>query len=214
MPQTCYTQREYDTLDNEVRNYSSALFRLIDALGRIDRTETELRDSNNEWNLIPLNIRQFYKLMLQAKTYYENNIDMHKQPKFVDAGCGIGDKMLIASFLGMNAYGIEINKEYHKIVRNMFGESKVILGDIRTQSYKDYDIIYYYSPIKHVHGRKFERKVEDDMKIGAILIPCNKHSHNEIRKDLRFKAINYTSSIYVKIKGGKRRFSKAKRKAE
>ena len=74
--------------------------------------------------------------------------------KFIDVGCGIGDKVMLAQFLGFDAYGIEINSHtlglaqyfLHKVVPY----THLILGNAFDIDYSQYSFIYMYVPIYDV----------------------------------------------------------------
>jgi len=108
--------------------------------------------------------------------------DRIRELKFLDCGCGIGNILVIASYLGLDATGIEYELDTYKLGKDVFTfrsihgrHIRMIRGNIIFfQHYGDYDIIYYYSPI---HNRRmqmmFVRKLAKNAKIGAIVIPYN-----------------------------------------
>lgn len=84
-------------------------------------------------------------------------------PKFLDVGCGIGSKVILAGQLGLDAYGLEVNAKYAKIAEalvyrtNTFYDyespqplkrtfKKIFRADGRKFDYSPYDIIYFYVP--------------------------------------------------------------------
>lgn len=126
--------------------------------------------------------------------------------KFLDAGCGIGNIMLLANKAGFLVYGLEIDPTLlttaSKINRNMFFSMKK--QNIMTyKDYGEYDVIYYYCPFScNTKEKVFEKYVENQMKIGAIIIPNFKQS-NKINRDKRFKCVpvgDDRNPIYIKIK--------------
>jgi hypothetical protein len=142
---------------------------------------------------------------------------------FLDAGCGCGNIMLIAAGTTIceRIDGIEINKKavrnantlllanpYEKeaspierrdseYCRKIFN---VMVGDIlKFNHYNVYDIIYYYCPF--INGKfeeKFETKVEDEMKVGAVIFAYSKRN-NRISSDNRFEKIKIRSESHVPI---------------
>ena len=130
-------------------------------------------------------------------------------PKFLDAGCGIGNIMLIAKQCNFCVNGIEYNTTAHRLCKAVMAENysqgKVIKGDILTfKGYKDYDVIYYYVPIDNsVLMKKFTKYLAKNMKIGAII--CVNGGSHEAYNNNSFKKIlgdNYNTqgTIYEKIK--------------
>jgi hypothetical protein len=122
--------------------------------------------------------------------------------KFLDAGCGIGNILLIANRVGLaNTYhGLEYFDNVKREAEHFLGldmknqdhycNITVEKADIATyKHYGKYDFIYYYCPFANSRKEmEFELCVEDQMKVGAILIPMLKNS-SAILKDKRFKAI-------------------------
>jgi len=167
--------------------------------------------------------------------YYNANSDYRgiwalnrRSIKFLDAGCGIGNILTLAQGFHMAGeyHGIEYFKhtaeratlflgldkiKNHKN-RERHDKFKLIQDNILTfNNYGDYDIIYYYCPLedKRLQAR-FEERVEDQMKVGSILIPILKQSR-VVLKDYRFQELDISRTsanpIYMKIKEGKRRSS-------
>jgi SAM-dependent methyltransferase len=141
---------------------------------------------------------------------YKVKRQLHTPPiKFLDCGCGIGNIMLIAEAVGYEAYGIEYEKVTCKIAKDLTwklravrGNRKngsIIHGDITTfEYYADYDVIYYYTPIKDFTKRKqFREKLANDVKVGGVVISYG--GSNYFRNDVRFKIFPKTYWAYRKI---------------
>lgn len=148
--------------------------------------------------------------------------------RFLDAGCGPGNIMLAAHTISLvdNYHGIEFFPETFDRAKSLLGVDngkainrgmKLFKDDIlKFSKYKDYDIIYYYCPFADPQRQVlFEEKVEDDMRIGAILLGNLKKS-GAVRKDYRFKLLpgQFADAAYIKIKGGKRKVSGVKKQSE
>lgn len=123
--------------------------------------------------------------------------------KFLDAGCGIGNTMLLARKIGLDAYGLEIDPTILRFAKEIgICPNNIIKQNILTyKSYGKYDIIYFYRPIKNgAKQTKFEKHVKDQMKQGAILIP-NLMADQRLETDTRFKKVlvERFSRIYQKI---------------
>ena len=93
-------------------------------------------------------------------------------PLFLDAGCGIGNIMLIARVAGFEVAGIEYDPELAKVAKRLTC-SHVHVGDIAEYSqYKKYDVIYYYVPITNRDKMmRFCNRLGKRMRIGAYVIP-------------------------------------------
>jgi SAM-dependent methyltransferase len=143
---------------------------------------------------------------------------------FLDAGCGPGNVMVTARAAGLcDAYhGIEFFDETFKKAQAWLGINergnntyKLFQEDIlKFNHYGKYDIIYFYCPFSdHRLQRRFEERLEDEMKVGAILIGFLKQSR-AIRKDYRFKriqGINAAENVFIKVKKGPRKDSEVER---
>ena len=72
--------------------------------------------------------------------------------KFLDVGCGVGTKVLLASQLFSQADGLEYDQHYYAAARrtisaNKVKNSRIIKGDALVfPAYGEYDIIYLYRP--------------------------------------------------------------------
>lgn len=125
--------------------------------------------------------------------------------RFLDAGCGIGNIMLLARTMGFDVCGLEIDPTVIKVAKQI---NRDIASDIKKQNittykkYSNFDVIYYFCPIdQREKQQKFEEYVENQMKVGAILIPNYKAS-GKIRKDKRFNIIEPEDSncfVYKKV---------------
>ena len=146
--------------------------------------------------------------------------------KFLDAGCGIGNIMLLAHGLKMcnRTHGIEYFKETFNAAKQWLGEWRshtdyhLFRADImKFSKYKDYDIIYFYCPFSDERLQvRFEERLENHMKVGAILVPHLKKGA-AIRKDDRFESLEIAGRsgdgwysgpyAFIKVKGGRRKVS-------
>jgi len=140
--------------------------------------------------------------------------------KFLDAGCGIGNVMVTARACGLagHYHGIEYFDKTYERAQNWLGldhqqrsRYKVFKDDIlKFQKYGDYDIIYYYCPFSDGElQRKFEEYLEDEMKVGAVLVAFLKQSRT-ITKDYRFRRVDGipgADCVFLKTKKGPREIS-------
>lgn len=163
-----------------------------------------------------------------------------KSVSFLDAGCGIGNIVVIAQVLGFKAFGLELDDKaieafktkvadvmmrpvddpgdgldyVHKPSRPDWFKGRIgsnmvypiAKQDImKFKNYGNYDVVYYYCPFSDVEREKrFERRVENQMKKGAVLIPADKRD-GRITKDKRFELLkvpsdSLTESCYIKVR--------------
>jgi SAM-dependent methyltransferase len=104
---------------------------------------------------------------------------------FVDAGCGLGHKLVLAYALGfLKITGLEIDPLYcqkaRTICRNIKEHGRVFWHfepeikkeDIIQSDFSSYDVIYFYHPLSDDKKQtRFEKRVVDTAKKGAIIIP-------------------------------------------
>lgn len=87
--------------------------------------------------------------------------------RFLDVGCGLGNKVWIAQVLGFDAYGIEINQKYVEIASEYLGTHRIFCHDgIAFQDYAQYDVIYFYNPMP---SGELETAIVATAKKGAII---------------------------------------------
>lgn len=169
------------------------------------------------WHFIPLETYRVIQQLKFAKEYAartrtDNEV---KNNRFLDAGCGPGNIIMLAKDMGMSYYGshhgIELDKEAADLGRILTGSFRsakesirgiyngafthIFNGDIVTfKYYKRYGIIYYYCPIKlHPLQVLFEERLEDSVLKNTILIPNLKQS-GIISNDDRFLTVKCVNS--------------------
>jgi len=184
---------------------------LLEAAG--DFSEKEAKHKAGSWEALPHspmgNIKEFTflkELLEDDKRWSGYDQD---NTKFLDAGCGIGNVLLLAScvILTTEYHGLEL---FPDVIRNAVkwlgldenycnGNITIFKQNVKTfEHYRDYDIIYYYSPFRDKEKEKlFEEYVEDTMKVGAVLMPHLKQSRR-IGKDDRFEKLR--KNTFIKIK--------------
>lgn len=68
--------------------------------------------------------------------------------RFLDVGCGLGNKVWLAQTIGFDAHGIEINQRYADIAGECVGTNRIVCHDgITFPDYDQYDVIYFYNPM-------------------------------------------------------------------
>lgn len=94
--------------------------------------------------------------------------------KFLDVGCGIGSKLLVAQSYGFQVSGLEVRPEYVSVARIICPNADVILGDaMEFTRYGEYDFIYCYRPFKEDSKEdQLEDRIIAQMKSGAwVFLP-------------------------------------------
>lgn len=149
----------------------------------------------------------------------------NKKPKFLDCGCGAGNilhvygevasRMLntnLAAAVARHGWaidGIELRRDVAKLGNMMTPRHcNIYCSDLlKFRKFKEYNIIYYYFPIKHKRLEVlFEEILEDSVKVGTIIVPNCKMS-NAWKNDKRFIGISTNLSehrLMLKVAGGMR----------
>jgi hypothetical protein len=113
-----------------------------------------------------------------------------KNPRFIDVGCGIGDKVILASMFGMEASGIELNQDtaaFAGYITRLIGldddryddwdddgddgeSPQIIRGNAFAHNFSPYNLVYTYLPSsdRDVLARLYDHCMTT-MQNGAIL---------------------------------------------
>jgi len=205
--------------EKELLSAFSSLFNDIVTIAKYRTMGNHNEDAlkkKGSYSFIPFSSIRAYLMFYHLKKWVGD-----RRAKFLDAGCGIGNILMIAkkAKLANEYHGLEYfdnvkNEAEHflgldikdPLARYLSPNISVKKADIATyKHYGEYDFIYYYCPFCNIKKEKdFELRIEDQMKVGAILIPMMKNSYL-ITKDKRFKEIlpkqpNWLNNIWVKIK--------------
>ncbi len=95
--------------------------------------------------------------------------------RFLDVGCGIGDKPLFAYTMGIeSSSGIEYNRHTFELARYFLKDTevKLIKGDaLKYKHYSNYNLVYMYNPILDY---KIELKllytIYDQLEVGSTIL--------------------------------------------
>jgi 2-polyprenyl-3-methyl-5-hydroxy-6-metoxy-1,4-benzoquinol methylase len=130
---------------------------------------------------------------------------------FLDAGCGVGNMLLLAHSVGfIKVGGIEFDEKTARIARKLLKctineyDYKIVKADLKKYNkYEDYNVIYYYQPL-HVNCMpKFLDLLGRNMKVGAVVIVNGRDPFGEDRKFKRIlKSLDVLpiDGIYEKVK--------------
>lgn len=153
--------------------------------------ESEIQKDGKHYGFIPTeglyylhafkqlyNVLKAKKLKRTQRTWLEKD----EEPRFLDAGCGIGNILLAASACGFGVAGIELDRKTYEIAKRLTrpdlrfynrGPTRIFRDDIlRFNKYNQYDVIYFYQPMSSdALMDKFVWKLAEDVKVGAFIIP-------------------------------------------
>lgn len=89
--------------------------------------------------------------------------------RFIDVGCGIGTKCLLAREHGLDVYGIDRIQGYVDRARELGVNAEV--ADVRGwPRYRDFDIVYVSHPMRPDPESVFEVWLHDQMSPGSVLV--------------------------------------------
>ena len=142
------------------------------------------------YKCIHLNPDRFCSIM-EGVLKNENIAPTHTHTlKFLDIGCGVGEKIYLASLFNLNTFGLELRpqliEEGKRLLESIgfecgrwethFGHTHhqncFIQGDALTYDYKEFDILYFYCPLMDSQlQEELEEQIVKTAKSGAIIIP-------------------------------------------
>jgi SAM-dependent methyltransferase len=155
-------------------------------------------ESDGGYKCIHLNINQFidaFNNLISMRKWTPKQIE---KMKFIDVGCGAGQKVFLAQCFGFRAFGLELRKALITEGKKAFDivggqtsqytypngggqwgkeEKTFIQGNALTfEGYADFDIIYFYCPLfKADLQAKLEDRIARTAKTGAIVVPFLSH---------------------------------------
>ncbi len=175
-------QREIKNLKqiNSINASGMAAFSTIESAlrgaGHATRTE---RMKRGHFDFIPLHPQYFIQLMRTADKLVptcKNKEDRHKPISFLDVGCGIGTKVVLAegSLRYARCYGLEFDPAYVAVAKTLipYRPDAIIQADaLKYDGYGIFDIIYMYRPLCN---RELQEKLEvwvcNQAKPGAVIV--------------------------------------------
>ena len=168
-----------------------------------DAVRETRNDIDCEYPFVAMDTRQIFAQLdfVSAFLGLDREEPITQMPRFLDVGCGIGNVLLVAEQFGFEVYGIEKDEYPFLIAAKLIGEERIAQADIWTyEGYGEYEAIYYYRPFSGREQQlRFEKLIEDSMKVGSILIANHKNS-DAIDQDRRFEKLNPSLPIWKKIR--------------
>ena len=187
-----------------VEQYAAELEHLL--VPKLTAKEDKRKKEAGEWWYSGLSFEEFKQQMMVLLGL--ETLPQHRV--FVDVGCGIGAKLLLARrFLErastLRLVGIETSPQYVRVARQLLkrkyckGMSKIIHKDARLVDFSKFDIIYFFCPMSF---GEIQSGLEDHMvktaKVGAIFLANNKQNQPLWKSDV-VKHL-WGGIIYQKVK--------------
>ncbi len=159
-------------------------------------------DTEHEYPFVAMDTRQVFQELKLAWDYIQegNAAPESSPPSLVDIGCGIGNVLLFAEQIGFDVYGMEKDEYPFQVAARLIGSDRIWQKDIMEYDrYHEFDVVYYFCPLTDGNmQREFERRVEDTMRPGAILIGNYKRDTG-IKNDPRFRKLHIDLPVWEKI---------------
>ena len=111
--------------------------------------EYDINYQKERYPFIPIPPNAMLYFLNKTIKYYHKRKRPVSSLRFVDAGCGIGNIVLMAHMIGFTSDGIEIDNKNVKIARKLVNRqhTEIIEKDILTfKNYSLYDVIYFFRP--------------------------------------------------------------------
>lgn len=174
-------------------NVFDIAFHNFEAL-QMENSDTNSNIKDERFSFVPFPCGFFVDTVLNA--FFILGQDRSK--KFLDVGCGIGTKVMLASSL-FDAYGIDIEEKYvktaHDLKINRVGQADAMNFD----RYDQFDVIYYYRPIfDPIIYRDFESKIHKESKVGSLIIPMHSEYNWGDQEDIEVLISSPHPTIYRK----------------
>jgi len=116
---------------------------------------------------MPFSIPAYIELVAEALPEAPGN-------RFLDVGCGIGTKMLLArEIFGLDVAGIEASPVYAEQAKTL-GLDVLVIDAADFGGYDGYDLIWFYRPVRDPDLQAaLEKAVWDQVAPGAVVIGAN-----------------------------------------
>lgn len=164
-------------------------------LGKMESRTRYMDRELKSYKFIPFHSRRAVRQILKAvEVVKEKNNKKQTDVYFLDAGCGIGNVVLLAKSCGiLHSFGLELDEktlDVANLLSKSFRGNEIIKGDIMEfKRYGMFDIVYYFRPMKDPRKQEeFEKIVEDGLKVGGVIIANWKYDQS-IRDDKRFEPV-------------------------
>ena len=126
------------------------------------------RPKDGRYGYHPLSLGRF---VWQCELTYRLRSQLRStRSSFVDVGCGIGMKMVVADNW-FTTYGVEICPDLAAVAQSFCRPESVTLGDALHHHYSPYDIVYFYSPFTDgLKQKKLEETICRQIDTNALVV--------------------------------------------
>lgn len=126
---------------------------------------------------IPMRLRDFRPALSIAAAIKPHG-------SFLDVGCGIGTKLLLAQRAGLTTNGIEIRPRYAAMAMKMAPGTNLMWGDVREIDvpWSAFDIVFCYSPLDEPDESELEARIAREMRPDAVCMMAYRNMPEPWRK--------------------------------
>jgi len=170
-------------------------------------------DYHKSYGFVPFNVTSFIETMVAVVRHIRKQGCNPWDFTFLDAGCGIGTKLILAESMGFPAIGLEIDQKMIRRAKRQYGirslkvskgrifrsaRTPVIVNqDVLKHHYDHYGVIFFYCPFRNDElESEFEQRVYEQMLPGSYVIP--RMHQSELPQSI--KPIDNRSRVYWKPK--------------
>lgn len=170
---------------------------LLDFLiGRVDRRPSQeslrrLQLSTGRYHYVPFSRRAFIGAATQVRRLLRSSGRSKHPPRFVDLGCGLGDKVVIAGAMGFDALGVEIDPRLVAAGRRLYdlrrdlevqhapGDGpeprapmiRIRRGDVLDVDFGRFEVIYFWRPFADESRQAdLERRIWRGVSRGSFVV--------------------------------------------
>lgn len=149
---------------------------------------------------VPTHGELVIELLNSALAIISTRTKSDRRLNFVDAGCGIGNVLYIASLFGeFNVHGLDIETKYLQIARKLVPLASLEKQDILKTDYSKYDVIYFYTPMSNISKqRELEKRIVTTARDGAIILGHGQASLSSYKELTGFGKQHGYTEIFIK----------------
>lgn len=176
----------FSTAFNSAIYILSGLFRIYQKELNYDTKRRIEHEKRGHWPFIARNTHQIFSMLIPIRNYFKKKNNYQRSIKFLDCGCGIGNVVLIAKYLGFDAHGIEYDKKTLDYGRKLFRQldqdpTRLFQGDLlEYDGFDRYDVLYLYCPMsRSIKEHEFEDRLVHNAKVGAVITGARFNPYNQ-----------------------------------
>ena len=138
---------------------------------KLSGDEHKRKEDSGEFTYIGLRPSEFIEQLEQFRQIHFQKISSGQRLKFVDVGCGIGSKLILAHNSWLSLVGIEIEPSYVEVARKLVPFADIRCQDAMSVDYGEFDVVYFYCPFRDLKKQAaLEAHIVNTAKSGAYIL--------------------------------------------